>query len=64
MAEFTPTQKLAGTILGKPVMDWIADQRAAGESWRTIARNLHGQTGGLVDVTPETLRLWDMERAA
>ena len=54
----TPTQRLASHLLGQPVGDWIADRRDTGRSWRLIARDLHEQTGGAVDVTHETLRAW------
>ena len=56
--EETPTQRLASLLLEQPVTDWIADKRAAGLSWRVIARELHASTQGAVDVTAETLRGW------
>lgn len=56
--EETPTQRLASLLLEQPVTDWIADKRAAGLSWRVIARDLHADTQGAVDVTAETLRGW------
>lgn len=56
--EETPTQRLATLLLEQPVTDWIADKRAAGLSWRVIARDLHTSTQGAVDVTAETLRGW------
>ena len=58
MDTLTPTQRLAESLLGLPVLDWIATRRAAGLSWRRIAQILHSDTGGQVDVTPETLRTW------
>lgn len=47
---------------GQPVEDWIADQRDAGMSWRKVARGLYELTGGLVDVTPQTLINWTTRR--
>jgi hypothetical protein len=37
-----------------------------GRSWRLIARDLHEDTGGQIDVTAETLRSWfaSLERVA
>jgi len=58
MATLTPNQKLAGMILGKPVKHYIADRRAAGRSWRLIARDLYEATNGQIDITGEAARLW------
>ena len=54
----TPTQRLADLLLPTTLGDFIATRRAAGRSWRLIARDLHEQTDGQVDVTAETLRSW------
>ena len=59
----TPTQRLAGILLGEPVNQWISLRRSNGVSWRAIAKELDAATDGQVDVTYETLRGW-MERAA
>ena len=59
----TPTQRLAGLLLGEPVNQWISLRRSNGASWRAIAKELDAATGGQVDVTYETLRGW-MERDA
>lgn len=62
MSTQTPTQRLASALLGQDVQDWIAAQRAGGQSWRRVARSLFEATG--VDVTHETLRSWATERVA
>ena len=54
----TPTQRLAGMLLGEPVDDWIARQRAEGKGWRTIAADLHERTNGQIDVSHEAVRRW------
>jgi hypothetical protein len=54
----SPTQRLASILLGEPVTTWVARQRSAGRSWRLVARDLYERTGGQIDVTHETLRLW------
>lgn len=64
MSEATPTQQLATLLLGQPVHHWIAMQRHQGWSWRKIADDLKAETGGRVDVTYETVRLWNEEAAA
>jgi len=54
----TATQRLASVLLDQDVCDYIAEKRAAGRSWRLLARDLYDATGGHVDVTSETLRQW------
>lgn len=54
----TPTQRLADLLLPTTLGDFVATRRATGRSWRLIARDLHEQTGGQIDVTAETLRGW------
>lgn len=58
MAAETPTQRLAGLILGEPLEDFVRARRAEGRPWRHIARDLWEATSGDVDVTHETLRTW------
>jgi len=60
----TPTQQLAGLLLGEPVNKWISDRREAGVSWRAIAKELDHATNGQIDVTYETLRGWIERHAA
>lgn len=54
----TPTQRLAGLILGRDLGTFVAERRADGRAWRYIARDLYEATSGEVDVTYETLRSW------
>lgn len=55
----TPTQRLAGLILGEPVDSWIRKQRIGGKAWRDIAAELRDRTNGQVDVSYEAIRKWD-----
>lgn len=61
--DMTPTQQLATMLLGQSVIDWVAQRRDAGRTWRHVARDLYEQTNGQIDVTYETLRSW-MDAAA
>ena len=58
----TPTQQLAEAVavqrFGYPLDQWVADQRDAGASWRTIANKLSVQTDSIINVSWETLRNW------
>lgn len=54
----TPTHRLADLLLPTTLSDFVQERRTAGRSWRLIARDLHQETDGEVDVTAETLRGW------
>ena len=54
----TPTQQLASIKLGRPLADYVAEKRATGSPWSSIAADLSLDTDGTVDVSRETLRLW------
>lgn len=54
----TPTQRLADLLLPTTLLDFVQTRRDSGRSWRLIARDLHQETHGHVDVTAETLRGW------
>lgn len=54
----TPTQRLAGMLLGQPVLEWLAPQVEAGASCRDLARSLRAATNGQVDLTGESIRKW------
>jgi hypothetical protein len=43
---------------------WIAEQRANGDTWRSIAERLKTATNGQVAVSHEAVRLWAEEAAA
>lgn len=61
MSDQTANQKLATQLLGRPVNEWIAEQRGRGASLFAVAIRLETATGGAVAVTPETIRLWSAE---
>lgn len=54
----TPTQRLAETLLGQSLDEWIMARRARGLSWKSIAADLAVTTDGQVDLNRETLRVW------
>lgn len=56
----TPKADLASFLLGRDVVDWIADRRAAGRSWRQIVTDLEEATAGHVRTAPETVRSWSL----
>lgn len=58
MDTLTPNQKLAGMILGKPVKQYIRERRAAGRSWRLVARDLYDATNGQIDITYQAAKNW------
>ena len=60
----TPTQRLAGNLLGYPVAEFIQLRRESGIAWRHIARELREATSGQIDVTHETVRAWANKEAA
>lgn len=62
----TPTQKLAGFLLGKPVKEYLLERRAAGRSWRLVARDLYEATNGQIDITYQAAKNWaaDKDNAA
>ncbi len=55
-----PRQRLADLVLGRPVLDFIAERRADGKSFRLIARDLLEATSGEVDITDMTVRAWHL----
>lgn len=53
-----PRQKLADLAIGRPVLDFIAERQANGDSYRRIAAALRDATAGEVDVSDVTIRAW------
>jgi hypothetical protein len=51
-------QRLADELLGRPVLDFIAEKRASGETWTNIAFALREATHGEIAVSGEALRQW------
>lgn len=60
--ETTPTQRLAATLLGQSLDEWIVARRQRGLSWGSIAADLAVTTNGIVDLNRETLRTWYQPR--
>lgn len=60
----SPLQRAASTGLGTDVIEWARVQRDDGRSFAEIARELRVSTGGIVDVTDETIRRWISEAVA
>lgn len=54
----TPTQRLASTLLGQPLEEWVAARRLMRMSWKAIAAELSVSTNGQVNISRETLRGW------
>lgn len=59
-----PRQRLADLLLDQPVVQFIAERREAGDSYRSIALALRDATGGEVDVTDVTVRTWSLRTLA
>ena len=58
MPTTAPRQRLATLLLGRPVLDFIAEHRANGASYRTVALALRDATDGEIDVSDVTVRSW------
>lgn len=54
----TTTRDLATGILGKSVDDFISRELRSGSSWSEIGNNLFLETGGRIDVSVATLKVW------
>jgi hypothetical protein len=54
----SPRQRLASVLIGRPVTDFIADRRFAGESWPTIRDAIRHETAGEVDVSWQAVQQW------
>lgn len=52
----TPTQRLIDLRLDGELEEFVRSRRAAGRSWRLIARDIYDATGQ--DVTEVTVRSW------
>jgi hypothetical protein len=58
----TPTQRLASTLLGRDVLDWLQEQQDKGLSLRQTADLLTERTNGQVKVTNVTILNWMRNR--
>lgn len=56
--------RYADSLLPVPLVDYVAEKRAEGKSWRRISLDLRDDTDGEIDVTHETLRTWCAEAEA
>jgi hypothetical protein len=56
----TPSQRLAGIALGRPLDEYVAEKRAARPrwTWRLIAEQIATDTNGEINLSHETLRGW------
>lgn len=52
----TPLSESIERRLGRPLVDFVDEQRGRGASWRRIALSISGLTG--IEVTGEALRQW------
>lgn len=66
MENLTPTQRLAGIKLGRPLVDYVAEKRNARPrwTWQLIAEQLADDTDGEITVSREALRQWYGDVAA
>lgn len=55
-----PRQRLASLLLGRPVLDFIAEHRANGGTYRRIAAALRDATAGELDISDVTIRAWHL----
>lgn len=53
----SPARRLADALI--PEFDsYVGNLRDSGESWRAISKHLRQYTGGILDLSHETLRRW------
>ena len=60
MENLTPSQRLAGIELGRPLADYVTEKRTARPrwTWRMIADQVAIDTDGKINVSHESLRQW------
>lgn len=54
----SPRQRLADLLLGRPVVEFIAERRANGTTWPQIRDELCDATDGEIDVTWQAVQQW------
>lgn len=54
----SPRQRLADLLLGRPVIDLIAEQRIDGKTWPQIRDAIADATQGEIDVTWQAIQQW------
>lgn len=50
--------RLADHLLNGGLRDFVLTRRDAGASWQQIANDLRDATGGVVDLSRESIRVW------
>lgn len=62
----TANRRLAELTLGRPLDEYVAEKRDARPrwSWRLIATQLSEDTGGEINLSHQTLRVWFGDRVA
>lgn len=58
MSAPTTRMRLADLILGRPVVEFIGERRAAGQSWPAIRDALREATGGEIAITWQAVQQW------
>jgi hypothetical protein len=64
MDDRSHARQLADALISGGVDQLVAERRAAGDSWREIARAIYDATDRKVDLTDETIRRWYAEQAS
>ncbi len=54
----SPLQRLADLLLGRPVLDLIAEERTNGKTWPEIRDAICDATNGEIDVTWQAIQQW------
>lgn len=60
----TPTYRLAKHLLGEDPRTYVETERAAGKTFRAIAREMWLKTDGEIDVSETTIMGWVKNGAA
>ena len=53
--------RLASLLIGRPVLDLIAEMRANDATWPEVRQAIADQTSGEVDVTWQAVQAWARE---
>jgi hypothetical protein len=60
----TPRQRLADLLLGRSVLDFIAERRADGKTWPQVRDDLCDATDGEIDVSWQAVQQWASQSVA
>jgi intein-encoded DNA endonuclease-like protein len=58
----TAKRRLADTLIEGGLSDYVSARRSSGQSWRVISLAIREDID--IDIHPDTLRLWYVERTA